>query len=82
MLSHIDGRRMQVRGLPISALRKQRIVVVGAGSAGMGVVSMIAQGALEASSAPALLPYAVWPSPLPQLQSTAAAAGLLISKQQ
>jgi malic enzyme len=34
----------QVRGLPISALRKQRIVVVGAGSAGMGVVRMIAQG--------------------------------------
>lgn len=38
-----------MRGLPISALRKQRIVVVGAGSAGMGVVRMIAQGACNLS---------------------------------
>ena len=43
---------VQVRGLPISALRKQRIVVVGAGSAGMGVVRMIAQGAPALLSRP------------------------------
>jgi len=35
---------MKVRGLPLAALRQQRIVVVGAGSAGMGVVKMIAKG--------------------------------------
>jgi cation diffusion facilitator CzcD-associated flavoprotein CzcO len=36
---------MEVQGLPLTALRQQKIVVVGAGSAGMGVVTMIAKGA-------------------------------------
>lgn len=36
---------LKVQGLPLTALRHQKIVVVGAGSAGMGVVSMIAKGA-------------------------------------
>lgn len=35
---------MKVQGLPLTSLRKQKIVVVGAGSAGMGVVSMISKG--------------------------------------
>ena len=36
---------MKVKGLPQSALKEQRFVVAGAGSAGMGVVRMICQGA-------------------------------------
>jgi len=36
---------MKVKGLPKSALKEQRFVVAGAGSAGMGVVRMICQGA-------------------------------------
>ena len=35
---------MKVRGLPLSALKEQRFMVAGAGSAGMGVVKMICQG--------------------------------------
>ena len=35
---------MAVQGKPVEALRDQRICVVGAGSAGMGVVQMIANG--------------------------------------
>ncbi len=35
---------MKVKGLPKSALKEQRFVVAGAGSAGMGVVRMICQG--------------------------------------
>ncbi|KAK9863752.1 hypothetical protein WJX84_011333 [Apatococcus fuscideae] len=35
---------LAVQGKPVTALKEQRICVVGAGSAGMGVVQMIAQG--------------------------------------
>lgn len=37
---------MRVMGLPPSALGRQRVLCVGAGSAGMGVVRMIAAGGL------------------------------------
>lgn len=50
---------MKVRGLPLAALRQQRVVVVGAGSAGMGVVRMIAKGAL-CSLAPLPVPSALF----------------------
>ena len=33
-----------MQGKPVQAIKDQRIVVVGAGSAGMGVVGMIAVG--------------------------------------
>lgn len=36
---------MRVLGKPLAALAEQRVVCVGAGSAGMGVVRMIAAGA-------------------------------------
>jgi len=35
---------LAVQGKPVEAIKDQRVVVVGAGSAGMGVVSMIAAG--------------------------------------
>ena len=35
---------LAVQGKPVQAIKDQRIVVVGAGSAGMGVVGMIAAG--------------------------------------
>ena len=38
---------MAVQGLPPSSLADQSFVVLGAGSAGMGVVSMIAKGEWE-----------------------------------
>ena len=38
---------LTVQGLPPSALKDQRIVVVGAGSAGMGVTAMVAKGMVK-----------------------------------
>lgn len=38
---------LKARGLPASAIKSQRYVVVGAGSAGMGVVSMLAEAARD-----------------------------------
>jgi Malic enzyme, NAD binding domain len=38
---------LRVQGLPPSALKDERIVVVGAGSAGMGVTAMIAKGMIK-----------------------------------
>ena len=45
---------MKVQGLPLSSLAEQRFVVAGAGSAGMGVVSMICQGG------PSQMPYRIY----------------------
>lgn len=51
---------MEVQGLPLTALRQQKIVVVGAGSAGMGVVTMIAKGMQKQGASPAAANANFW----------------------
>ena len=47
---------LKVQGKPAHSLTQQRIVVLGAGSAGMGVSTMMAQGMVKHVSRPYLMP--------------------------